>query len=150
MHSRASVDGDGPLHCLALGAWRPRWRDRDVHLRVGTFAVLWVKGDPKSQLRVIEVTQVNPEAEEFSGWYNIYNKQALNILKLPWFVATAQMGMGFLIFLPMWMLKLRERPASDLADFKSVLSSLLAVGFYQVMQFPVIDFLFIYIYLLLA
>ena len=86
----------------------------------------------------------------FSGWYNIYNKQALNILKLPWFVATAQMGMGFLIFLPMWMLKLRERPASDLADFKSVLSSLLAVGFYQVMQFPVIDFLFIYIYLLLA
>ena len=41
-------------------------------LRVGTFAVIWVKGDPKSQLRVIEVTQVNPEAEEFSGWYNIH------------------------------------------------------------------------------
>jgi hypothetical protein len=25
-----------------------------------------------------------------SGWYNIYNKQALNTLKLPWFVATGQ------------------------------------------------------------
>ena len=26
----------------------------------------------------------------FSGWYNIYNKKALNILKLPWFVATGK------------------------------------------------------------
>lgn len=25
-----------------------------------------------------------------SGWYNIYNKQALTTLKLPWFVATGQ------------------------------------------------------------
>ena len=24
----------------------------------------------------------------FSGYYNIYNKQSLNILKMPWFVAT--------------------------------------------------------------
>jgi len=25
-----------------------------------------------------------------SGYYNVYNKQALNLLKLPWFVATVQ------------------------------------------------------------
>ena len=67
----------------------------------------------------------------FSGWYNIYNKKALNILKMPWFVATSQMGMGFLIFIPMWLLKIRERPANDFEEFKIVFSSLTPVGFYQ-------------------
>ena len=33
------------------------------------------------------------------------------------FVATSQMGMGFLIFLPMWLFNLRERPAGSIGEF---------------------------------
>ena len=32
------------------------------------------------------------------------------------FVATSQMGMGFLVFLPMWLFKVRERPAGSLRE----------------------------------
>ena len=45
-----------------------------------------------------------------SAFYNIYNKRALNILKSPWFVATFQMFAGTFIFIPLWILNVREKP----------------------------------------
>ena len=67
----------------------------------------------------------------FSGFYNTYNKKALNSLKLPWFVATVQMGMGVLIFFPLWALGLRARPASSMTGFKTLVKEMASVGFYQ-------------------
>jgi len=90
-----------------------------------------------------------------SGWYNIYNKQALTNLKLPWFVATGelymyflprihsqfthlemivllvQMACGFIVFLPLWALKLRDRPAASPKDFMDICSFLSPVALYQ-------------------
>lgn len=42
--------------------------------------------------------------------YNIYNKRVLNIFPLPWLVATVQMGVGILYFVPLWLTKLRQPP----------------------------------------
>lgn len=51
-----------------------------------------------------------------SALYNIYNKRALNVLKLPWTMALIQLGSGLLLFLPMWMLKLRTRPFASAGE----------------------------------
>ena len=66
-----------------------------------------------------------------SIFYNIYNKKALNLLKLPWFVATTQMGMGLFIVLPLWITTLRELPAQSLADVNVIARSLSNVALYQ-------------------
>lgn len=47
-----------------------------------------------------------------SAFYNIFNKQALNNLELPVLVATVQMGTGLILFVPAWILKLRDTPFS--------------------------------------
>jgi hypothetical protein len=52
-----------------------------------------------------------------SACYNIYNKKALNNLHLPNLVATIQMATGIALFVPAWLLRLREAP------FKSLRSS---------------------------
>lgn len=46
--------------------------------------------------------------------YNIYNKRVLNILPMPWLVASAQLGIGLLYVFPLWLTKLRKAP--KLAD----------------------------------
>eukprot|EP01041_Mallomonas_annulata_P007800 gene7800-15959_t len=66
-----------------------------------------------------------------SIFYNIHNKRALNLLKLPWLVATAQMGLGLPLFIPLWAFRIREFPANDLSDFKDILKHLRSVAFYQ-------------------
>ena len=75
MRTRRRLHRQLPVVMAMVTAWPMTWRR--IVCGTGcewarTFAVIWVKGDPKSQLRVIEVTQVNPEAEEFSGWYTIH------------------------------------------------------------------------------
>jgi len=42
--------------------------------------------------------------------YNVYNKQALNALPLPWSHATLQLGVGFTYASLLWLLKLRKPP----------------------------------------
>ncbi|GAB5356407.1 hypothetical protein AAMO2058_000287400 [Amorphochlora amoebiformis] len=44
--------------------------------------------------------------------YNVYNKKALNALPLPWTMATAQLGIGFLYAATVWALRLRKPPPS--------------------------------------
>ncbi|CEM22468.1 unnamed protein product [Vitrella brassicaformis CCMP3155] len=46
----------------------------------------------------------------FNILYNIYNKQALNVLPNPWSVAWAQMFIGIPLFLPLWLTGIRKAP----------------------------------------
>jgi solute carrier family 35 protein E1 len=59
-----------------------------------------------------------------SAFYNIYNKKALNILKLPYFIATIQMLAGCLIFIPLWLLNIREFPFKDVNELVDTVYSL--------------------------
>lgn len=46
----------------------------------------------------------------FNIGYNIYNKRVLNVLPLPWIIASAQLGIGLLYVFPLWATKLRKAP----------------------------------------
>jgi hypothetical protein len=41
------------------------------------------------------------------------------------------MGMGFLIFIPLWALKLRDRPAKSMKELMETFNSLTSVATYQ-------------------
>ena len=56
----------------------------------------------------------------FNIAYNIYNKQALNVLSFPWTVATIQMATGILHFVPIWLLGLRKAPKLSFSDLKTL------------------------------
>jgi len=56
----------------------------------------------------------------FNIGYNIYNKQALNILNYPWTVATFQMITGVFYFVPLWILGLRKAPKLSFSDLKTL------------------------------
>jgi solute carrier family 35 protein E1 len=56
----------------------------------------------------------------FNIGYNIYNKQALNALSLPWTIATIQMATGIFYFLPLWLVGLRKAPKLSVADLKTL------------------------------
>merc|ERR1712070_1160661 len=47
----------------------------------------------------------------FNIGYNIYNKKALIAYPYPWACALWQMAFGWLIFLPLWLLKVRKVPS---------------------------------------
>lgn len=68
-------------------------------LQVGTYFALWYL---------------------FNIGYNIYNKQALNILDFPWTVATLQMATGIAYFVPLWLLGLRKAPKLSFDDLKTL------------------------------
>lgn len=57
----------------------------------------------------------------FNIAYNIYNKQALNVLAYPWTVATIQMATGIAYFLPLWLLGLRKAPKLNAAELKTLI-----------------------------
>lgn len=79
------------------------------------------KEDPKSGL--METLQVGGY---FALWYlfniayNIYNKQALNVLDYPWTVATIQMATGIFYFVPLWLLGVRKAPKLSLGEIKKL------------------------------
>lgn len=56
----------------------------------------------------------------FNIGYNIYNKQALNVLAFPWTVATIQMATGIFYFVPLWLLGLRKAPKLSGDDLKTL------------------------------
>jgi len=56
----------------------------------------------------------------FNIGYNIYNKQALNVLAFPWTIATLQMATGIGYFVPMWLLGIRKAPKLSFADLKTL------------------------------
>ena len=66
-----------------------------------------------------------------SAFYNIYNKKALNILKLPYFIATVQMFAGVFIFIPLWILKVREFPFASKNELITTLDDLKNVALFN-------------------
>jgi solute carrier family 35 protein E1 len=66
-----------------------------------------------------------------SAYYNIYNKRALNLLSLPCLVAVMQLAAGFVIFLPLWALGLREKPASNWTQFVKLCGQMRSVSIYS-------------------
>jgi solute carrier family 35 protein E1 len=81
------------------------------------------KEEPKNSA-LMETLQVG---SYFALWYlfniayNIYNKQALNVLDYPWTIATIQMAAGILYFVPLWLLGIRKAPKLSSSDLKTLL-----------------------------
>ena len=69
-------------------------------LQVGTYFALWYL---------------------FNIAYNIYNKQALNVLDYPWTIATIQMAAGIFYFVPLWITGLRKAPKLSMNDIKTLI-----------------------------
>jgi solute carrier family 35 protein E1 len=57
----------------------------------------------------------------FNIAYNIYNKQALNVLDYPWTIATLQMATGLFYFVPLWLLGIRKAPKLNASELKTLL-----------------------------
>lgn len=79
--------------------------------------------EPNKNAALMETLQVG---SYFALWYlfniayNIYNKQALNVLDFPWTVATFQMAIGILYFAPLWLLGIRKAPKLSISDMKTL------------------------------
>jgi solute carrier family 35 protein E1 len=56
----------------------------------------------------------------FNIAYNIYNKQALNVLDYPWTIATIQMAAGIFYFVPLWILGIRKAPKLSFSELKAL------------------------------
>ena len=56
----------------------------------------------------------------FNIAYNIYNKQALNVLDYPWTIATIQMVTGIAYFVPLWILGIRKAPKLNAEELKTL------------------------------
>ena len=52
----------------------------------------------------------------FNIAYNIYNKQALNLIDYPWTIATIQMATGILYFAPLWLFGIRKAPKLSMSE----------------------------------
>jgi len=80
--------------------------------------------EPAKEGGIMETVQVGTY---FALWYlfnigyNIYNKQALNVLAYPWTVATLQMATGIFYFVPLWVLGIRKAPKLSMADIKTLI-----------------------------
>jgi len=53
--------------------------------------------------------------------YNIYNKKVLNVFPMPWVVGTAQMAIGLLYFVPLWLTGLRKKPKLSFDNVKALI-----------------------------
>jgi solute carrier family 35, member E1 len=79
--------------------------------------------EPKSGSALVETLQVG---SYFALWYlfnigyNIYNKQALNVLSYPWTIATIQMAAGIAYFVPLWLTGIRKAPKLSWGDLKTL------------------------------
>ncbi|CAN0129178.1 unnamed protein product [Scytosiphon promiscuus] len=52
--------------------------------------------------------------------YNITNKKALNAIALPWSISVAQLVVGSIFVVPLWVLKLREAPGLNMTNVKGL------------------------------
>ncbi|CBN78131.1 conserved unknown protein [Ectocarpus siliculosus] len=73
-----------------------------------------VEKEAKASPSMVKVTAYFGLWYLFNIGYNIYNKRVLNILPMPWLMASAQLGIGLLYVFPLWLTKLRKAP--KLAD----------------------------------
>jgi len=78
------------------------------------------KGSASSLSETIQVGTYFALWYLFNIGYNIYNKQALNILNYPWTIATIQMAAGLAYFVPLWALGLRKAPKLSLSEMKTL------------------------------
>lgn len=53
-------------------------------------------------------------------YYNIYNKNALNQVSMPWTIAFVQMFMGVVYVVPLWLTGLRKAPVLNMENVKNV------------------------------
>jgi len=60
----------------------------------------------------------------FNVVFNISNKRFLNAFPLPWAVSVAQLGIGSLYALLLWLLRIRSRPQGIREDTKKLLGVL--------------------------
>jgi solute carrier family 35, member E1 len=80
--------------------------------------------DSSSNSSLMETLQVGVY---FALWYlfniayNIYNKQALNVLDYPWTIATIQMAAGIFYVVPLWLAGLRKAPKLSMSDIKTLI-----------------------------
>jgi len=94
----------------------------DSFVSASTSAALSVKGG-ETKTSMQETLQV---ASYFMLWYlfnigyNIYNKQALNVLAFPWTIATIQMAAGIPYFVGLWATGIRKAPKLSLSDLKTL------------------------------
>lgn len=73
-------------------------------------AVVPVEKDGKAAAGMLKVTAYFGLWYLFNIGYNIYNKRLLNVLPMPWLVASTQLGIGLLYVLPLWATKIRKAP----------------------------------------
>lgn len=69
-----------------------------------------VKTEGKAPVGTLKVTAYFGLWYLFNIGYNIYNKRVLNVLPLPWIIASTQLGIGLLYVFPLWATKLRKAP----------------------------------------
>eukprot|EP01039_Chlorochromonas_danica_P004486 gene4486-4915_t len=62
--------------------------------------------------------------------YNIYNKKALNALHMPWTVALIQLGGGLLLFIPLWLIRVRTIPFDNSAELFDLFWSMKGIGLF--------------------
>lgn len=73
-------------------------------------AVASTAKDVKAPAGTLKVTAYFGLWYLFNIGYNIYNKRVLNVLPLPWVIASSQLGVGLLYVFPLWATKLRKAP----------------------------------------
>lgn len=73
-------------------------------------AVVPVEKEAKASAGMVKVTAYFGLWYIFNIGYNIYNKRLLNVLPMPWLVASAQLGTGLLYVLPLWITNIRKAP----------------------------------------
>lgn len=65
-----------------------------------------------------------------SALFNIYNKKALNAMQMPWTVALIQLGAGLLLFVPLWVLRVRPVPFDSLRSFMDLAGALKSIALF--------------------
>jgi len=93
------ISGTGGAKAAAAVTEQDNSRSFVETLQIGTYFALWYL---------------------FNIGYNIYNKEALNVLSHPWTIATIQMTTGNLYFIPLWLLKIRKAPKLSVSDLKTL------------------------------
>lgn len=99
-HTAMALSADTAGGAKAAKEPEPQGSSLMATLEVGTYFALWYL---------------------FNIAYNIYNKQALNVLDYPWTIAAIQMATGIFYFAPMWLLGLRKAPKLSMEDIKTLI-----------------------------
>lgn len=88
------------------------YRDLELHCSLSVTTALCCNGSTASRRRGEDGRSLTHDRIHCRTRtrYNIYNKRILNILPMPWLMASAQLGIGLLYVFPLWLTKLRKAP----------------------------------------